>query len=129
MKNSITERKLNIGARMVQGGGVQKVFTQIFGVQEEEKLLKVSPCYLSTTTGIVAGLLFISTKKIAFCCERSLRLISPSREAYINVKKPTQRYIKIATLDSFNFWFMGFVNYQKTFKYVQHAISQFSLLS
>ncbi|PIA35408.1 hypothetical protein AQUCO_03500054v1 [Aquilegia coerulea] len=136
--------KLSLGARIVQGGGVQKVFRRLFSVNEEEKLLKVSQCYLSTTAGPIAGLLFISTEKVAFCSERPLTFTSPSgelvRTAYKviiplkkikravqseNVKKPTQKYMEIVTVDNFDFWFMGFVNYRKAFKYIQLAISQF----
>lgn len=35
-----------------------------------------------------------------------------------NVKKPSQKYIEIVTVDDFDFWFMSFLNYQKAFKYV-----------
>ncbi|XP_039029476.1 GEM-like protein 6 [Hibiscus syriacus] len=41
-----------------------------------------------------------------------------------NMKKPSQKYMEIVTVDDFEFWFMGFFNYQKTFKYLQQAISQ-----
>lgn len=41
-----------------------------------------------------------------------------------NMKKPSQKYMEIVTVDDFDFWFMGFVNYQKAFKYLQQAISQ-----
>jgi len=40
--------------------------------------LKVSQCYLSTTAGPIAGLLFVSTEKVAFCSERSIKISSPS---------------------------------------------------
>ena len=40
-----------------------------------------------------------------------------------NVKKPSQKYIEIVTVDNFDFWFMGFTNYKKAFKSLQHAIS------
>ncbi|OVA05540.1 GRAM domain [Macleaya cordata] len=136
--------KLSLGVRIVQGGGVQKVFRQIFRVEEGEKLLKASQCYLSTTAGPIAGLLFISTEKVAFCSERSLTISSPNggfvRTPYKvvipiekikrvaqseNADKPKQKYIEIVTVDHFDFWFMGFVNYEKAFKYLQQAISQF----
>jgi hypothetical protein len=32
-----------------------------------------------------------------------------------NVKKPSQKYLELVTVDDFEFWFMGFINYQKTF--------------
>ena len=72
--------KLSLGARILQLGGVKRVFRQNFGVREGEKLLKVSQCYLSTTAGPIAGLLFISTQRVAFCSERSIKFSSPNGE-------------------------------------------------
>ncbi|PNX92491.1 hypothetical protein L195_g015629, partial [Trifolium pratense] len=72
--------KLRLGARILQVGGVEKVFMQIFSVKDGEKLLKASQCYLSTTSGPIAGLLFISTHKVAFYSERSIKISSPKGE-------------------------------------------------
>lgn len=72
--------KLSLGARILQVGGVEKIFKQLFSVGEDEKLLKASQCYLSTTAGPIAGLLFISTEKIAFCSEKSIKFSSPRGE-------------------------------------------------
>ena len=166
--------KLSLGARILKVGGVGKVFKRLFSVKEGEKLLKASQCYLSTTAGPIAGLLFISTDKIAFCSDRSIKITSPSGEMIrihykvtckrlfilflcllllgflhtncasnihllqvmiplskikrvnqsANVKKPSQKYMEIVTVDNFEFWFMGFLNYQKAFNYLQEAISQ-----
>ncbi|PON52717.1 GRAM domain containing protein [Trema orientale] len=135
--------KLSLGARILQVGGVEKIFKQLFSVRGGEKLLKASQCYLSTTAGPIAGLLFISTDKIAFCSEKSIKFSSPNGELIRarykvvipvnkikgvnqseNVKKPSQKYIEIVTVDNFDFWFMGFLNYQKAFKYLQQAVSQ-----
>ena len=41
-----------------------------------------------------------------------------------NVKKPSQKYIEIVTVDNFDFWFMGFLTYQKAFRCLQQAVSQ-----
>lgn len=41
-----------------------------------------------------------------------------------NIEIPSQKYIEIVTGDNFDFWFMGFFNYQRTFKYLDEAISQ-----
>ncbi|KAK4261898.1 hypothetical protein QN277_004834 [Acacia crassicarpa] len=135
--------KLSLGARVLKVGGFKKIFMKLFGVTEGEKLLKASQCYLSTTSGPIAGLLFISTEKVAFCSDRSIKITSLKGEVIRihykvmiplekikcvcqsnNVKKPSQKYMDIVTVDNFDFWFMGFLNYQKTFKYLQHAISQ-----
>ncbi|KAK7280639.1 hypothetical protein RJT34_25704 [Clitoria ternatea] len=137
------KRKLRLGARILQMGGVDKVFKQFFNVKEGERLLKATQCYLSTTSGPLAGFLFISTDKVSFCSERSMKVytqkghmlrirykvVIPLKNIKCvnkseNVKKPTQKYIEIVTEDNFDFWFMGVFKYQKTFKYLEQAVSQ-----
>ncbi|KAJ4973884.1 hypothetical protein NE237_007058 [Protea cynaroides] len=127
--------KLRLGARIFQEGGLEKLFKQIFNVRAGEKLLNAFQCYLSTTVGPVAGLLFISTERLAFCSERSLTFTLPTGEQIRtpykvmiplkkikvanqseNVNKPSQKYIQVVTVDKFEFWFMGFLKYQKAFK-------------
>ncbi|KAL4304327.1 hypothetical protein GQ457_10G012780 [Hibiscus cannabinus] len=70
--------KLSLGARILQVGGVDKIFKQLFSVREGEKLMKARQCYLSTTAGPLAGLLFISSEKVAFCSDRSIKIPSPN---------------------------------------------------
>ena len=72
--------KLSLGARILQLGGVKRVFRQIFCAKEGEKLLKASQCYLSTTAGPIVGLFFISTQRVAFCSDRSIKFSSPNGE-------------------------------------------------
>lgn len=136
--------KLSLGAKIIQKGGRENIFRQIFGMSDEEKLLKASQCYLSTTAGPIAGILFISTHKVAFCSERSITIPSLTgtgeslKKTYKvmipmkkikraceseNVDRPTQKYIQIVTEDNFEFWFMGFVRYEKAFNNLQKAIS------
>ena len=135
--------KLRLGARILQVGGVEKVFMKLFNANNEEKLLKASQCYLSTTSGPIAGLLFISTHKVAFCSDKSIKISSSNGELIRvhykvsiphekiqqvnqsqNMKKPSEKYIEIVTVDGFDFWFMGFFNYKKALRYLQQAISQ-----
>ncbi|CAK8574246.1 unnamed protein product [Lathyrus sativus] len=135
--------KLRLGARILRVGGVEKVFMQLFSVTDGEKLLKASQCYLSTTSGPIAGLLFISTHKVAFCSEKSIKITSPKGEFIRvhykvciphekiehvnqsqNMKKPSEKYIEIVTVDGFDFWFMGFFNYRKAIRYLQQAMSE-----
>ncbi|XP_058772074.1 GEM-like protein 4 [Vicia villosa] len=135
--------KLRLGARILQVGGVEKVFLQLFSVKDGEMLLKASQCYLSTTSGPIAGLLFISTHKVAFCSEKFIKITSPKGELIRvhykvsiprekiqhvnqsqNAKKPSEKYIEIVTVDGFDFWFMGFFNYRKALRYLQQTISQ-----
>ncbi|KMT02573.1 hypothetical protein BVRB_9g202600 [Beta vulgaris subsp. vulgaris] len=123
-------------------GGVNKMFRRIFSVREGEKLLRASHCCLSTTTGPIPGRLFISTEKIAFCSDRPIVKVSsstvePLRFHYKiviplrkierlnqseSLKKPSQKYLQTVTTDDFEFWFMGFKSYNKTFKCLQQAV-------
>ncbi|XP_008664831.2 GEM-like protein 7 [Zea mays] len=133
--------KLSFGAKVLQAGGIDKVFREYFAVEEDEKLLKAFQCYLSTTAGPIAGMLFISTKKIAFHSDRPLNLLSPkggrtrvpykvliptkrikSASVRGNLYNPDEKYIDVVTVDGFDFWFMGFVSYEKSFRYLQNAI-------
>ncbi|RZC75102.1 hypothetical protein C5167_050582 [Papaver somniferum] len=126
----------------LRGGGMQRIFKQTFRIEEGERLLKASRCYLSTTAGPIAGLLFVSTEKVAFCSEKSLTISSTNGgfirtpykvvipiekikrvEESQNIDKPKQKYIEIVTIDHFDFWFMGFVNYDKAFKTLQKSIN------
>ncbi|XP_020250054.1 GEM-like protein 4 [Asparagus officinalis] len=149
MKMSETVKgKLSLGARILQAGGIEKIFRRYFSVNKREKLLKACQCYLSTTSGPIAGLLFISTEKIAFCSDRPLTFTSPEgdliRVPYKvsiplrkikrvspseNVNKPSQKYVQIVTHDGFEFWFMGFVSYQRSFKYLQRVILESDMSS
>lgn len=69
--------KLSMGTRILQAGGLESDFRRAFAVGEGEKLLKSFQCYLSTTAGPIAGMLFISSEKIAFRSDQSLKLTSP----------------------------------------------------
>ncbi|KAK9925644.1 hypothetical protein M0R45_022915 [Rubus argutus] len=136
--------KLSLGKKIIQQGGRGNIFKQIFGVNQGEELLKASQCYLSTTAGPISGLLFISTEKLAFCSERSITVPSATNNSQLirtpykvvipitkiktasqseNVNKPQQKYIEIVTDDDFEFWFMGFLRYEKAFRNLQKAIS------
>ncbi|KAG9156520.1 hypothetical protein Leryth_006512 [Lithospermum erythrorhizon] len=136
--------KLSLGAKIVKQGGRENIFKHIFGVVDGEKLLKASQCYLSTTAGPIAGILFVSTEKVAFCSERSITLpISSSAKRVAktpykviiplnmitrageneNKDKPEEKYITIVTEDEFEFWFMGFVRFEKALLHLQQAIS------
>ncbi|XP_042015426.1 putative GEM-like protein 8 [Salvia splendens] len=134
--------KLSVGAKIIKKGGRENIFRDVFGVSEGEKLLKASQCYLSTTAGPIAGILFISTQKLSFCSERSITVHSSSggliRIPYKvsipmkkikaaneseNVNNPTHKYIEIVTEDGYEFWFMGFVRYEKAVVNLRRAIS------
>ncbi|KAK8923644.1 putative GEM-like protein 8 [Platanthera zijinensis] len=68
--------KLSLGIRILQAGGIQRVFRRSFSFRKREKLLKAFQCYLSTTAGPIAGLLFVSNKKVVFISDRPLIVFS-----------------------------------------------------
>ncbi|XP_038892955.1 GEM-like protein 7 [Benincasa hispida] len=134
--------KLSLGARILRVGGLRKIYKKLFSMTEGEKLIKASQCYLSTTAGPLAGLLFISSHKIAFCSDKSIKLSSQNGDHIRihykvtiplgkiktvfqseNVKNPSEKYMEIVTVDDFEFWFMGFLNYHKSFNCIQEALS------
>lgn len=38
-------------------------------------------------------------------------------------ENPTEKYLQIVTIDGHDFWFMGFVNYEKAFKHLTESVS------
>ena len=135
--------KLTLGAKILQAGGVEKMFRQWFSVDKNENLLRASQCYLSTTAGPIAGLLFVSTARVAFRSDRSLAVSTPrgdkARVPYKvtiplrmvkavrpseNKHRPEQKYVQVVTDDGFEFWFMGFVKYQVSLQELEKAIAR-----
>ncbi|CAI9275379.1 unnamed protein product [Lactuca saligna] len=109
----IMKEMLSHGAKMIQVGSQRKIFRKTFSIREGEKLLKASECNLYTTAG----------KLLKFQYKVSIPLgkIKGVRES-MNMKRPSNNYVELVTIDDFNFWFLGFVNYKKTLRYVHHAI-------
>ncbi|MCO5574584.1 hypothetical protein L7F22_028372 [Adiantum nelumboides] len=166
--------RIAVGTKAMAEGGIENVYRQTFEVAPEEHLLKSYACYLSTSTGPVAGTLYISTHKLAFCSDRPLAIPgsgavsgssnpasakhSPSSKTHQGTtenmasaqqqqqwvfykvmmpvvqleavnptentqKKPPERYVQVKTVDGHEFWFMGFVNYDKGVKNLQNTLS------
>ncbi|XP_038893009.1 GEM-like protein 4 [Benincasa hispida] len=132
--------KLWLGTKLVQFGS-EKIFHKMFNLKQGDKLLSSAHCYLSTSAGPIAGLLFVSTHVVAFCSDRPIIISSPQGElgrlfykVMIPVKKvgrvnqrnnvsnPSKKYIQVVTVDGFDFWFMGFLNYEKAFKFLQKGV-------
>lgn len=40
-------------------------------------------------------------------------------------ERQSERYIQIVTVDGHDFWFMGFVNYDKASRYLSESLSEF----
>jgi len=134
--------RVTAGTQLLTKGGFEGVFKSTFTADADEKLKKTYACFLSTSTGPVAGTLYISNKKLAFCSDRALsytpqggqtaysyyKVIVPVDKVAavnpsVNQSKPAEKYIQITTKDDFEFWFMGFVNYDKGVKNLQEVLT------
>ncbi|KAG6484099.1 hypothetical protein ZIOFF_060893 [Zingiber officinale] len=58
--------------KVISEGGYEKVFHQTFEKLPGEKLKKSYACYLSTSSGPVMGVLYLSTANLAFCSDNPL---------------------------------------------------------
>ncbi|KAK9090033.1 hypothetical protein Sjap_023210 [Stephania japonica] len=137
--------KVGLTAKAWNSGGFEALYKQTFGIQDpNERLKKSFACYLSTSTGPVAGTLYLSNVHVAFCSDRPLCFTVPSGQqswSYYKVmiplakisgvnpvnmrENPSERYIQIVTVDGHDFWFMGFVNYEKASKHLSESLSEF----
>lgn len=70
--------KMNLTAKAITGGGFEQLYKQSFSTFPNETLKKSFACYLSTTTGPVAGTLYLSNIHVAFCSDRPLSFTAPS---------------------------------------------------
>ncbi|XP_010249597.1 PREDICTED: GEM-like protein 1 [Nelumbo nucifera] len=136
--------RLSQGTKVLTEGGHEKVFQQTFGIWPDEKLVKAYACYLSTSSGPVIGTLYISTKRVAFCSDNPLfRYPAPGQQEWIYYKvvvqldqlaavnpssnrlNPSEKYIEILTLDGHEFWFMGFVSYDRALKNLTEVLQHY----
>ncbi|CAK7336087.1 unnamed protein product [Dovyalis caffra] len=136
--------KVNLTAKAITEGGFESLFKHIFETDADEKLKKTFACYLSTSTGPVAGTLYLSTARVAFCSDRPLCYTAPSGEeawSYYKVmiplekistvnseimkENPPEKYSQIVTSDEHDFWFMGFVNFGKASQHLLESVSSF----
>lgn len=134
--------RMSQGIKLVQEGGFEGLYKATFGpMAENEQLRKTYACYLSTSTGPVAGTLYISNLKFSFSSDRPLaykgadglqawsyyKMVVPLEKVKevvpsFNETKPLEKYIQVVTTDGHDFWFMGFVNYDKGVKNMQLAL-------
>jgi hypothetical protein len=137
--------KLSLGAKALTEGGFDKLYKQTFSSGPDEHLKKTFACYLSTATGPVAGTLYLTNKNVAFCSDRPLSFTAPSGQTAWSYYKvvvplarvaavepvtakeiPPERYVRVVTVDSHDFWFMGFVSYDKAVRHLGEAVSSYS---
>lgn len=88
--------KMSAGAKLISEGGFEGVYKAMFGMANGEQLRKTYACYLSTSTGPVAGTLYVSNLKFSFCSDRPLSYAPvPGQQAW--------SYYKVRLLMTFTF--------------------------
>ncbi|KAK8681704.1 hypothetical protein V6N13_054106 [Hibiscus sabdariffa] len=118
--------KIAQGTKVLAEGGYEKIFRTTFETVPDEQLLKTYACYLSTSSGPVLGVLYLSTQKLAFCSDSPLSYQAGAQTqwSYYKVVIPllklravnpstskantAEKYIQIISIDSHEFWFMGY---------------------
>ncbi|KAJ9549460.1 hypothetical protein OSB04_022003 [Centaurea solstitialis] len=132
----IVKHKLSYGVLPL--GREAKIFRKFFSTTDNEKLLHASRCYIYTTAGAIAGILFMSTERVGFCSDKSLQTYSTTGELLkfqykvsiplgkikgvgesTNMKRPSNKYVELVTMDDFSFWFLGFPNYRRTLRHLK----------
>ncbi|KAK7313138.1 hypothetical protein VNO77_37579 [Canavalia gladiata] len=133
------------GTKVLTVGGSEMLFQQTFGIFEGEKLINSYACYLSTSTGPVIGTLYVSTKRLAFCSHYQLCHYPNSQHQSQNVHykvvlqldqlntvnpsanrfNPSEKYIHVVTVDAYEFYFMGFIAFDKALKTIREALHQY----
>ncbi|MBA0592204.1 hypothetical protein Gorai_009188 [Gossypium raimondii] len=128
------------GTKVLAEGGYEKIFRQTFETVPEEQLENSFACYLSTSAGPVMGVLYVSTAKLAYCSDSRLAYKTGSHTEwnYYKVVIPlhqlksvnpstsrvnhSEKYIQVISLDSHEFWFMGFLYYDAAVKCLQDVL-------
>ncbi|KAK7314775.1 hypothetical protein VNO77_33303 [Canavalia gladiata] len=134
--------KLSLGTRIIQGGGRGNIFKNIFGMKEKEQLLKASQCYYIPQLVLLPEYSLSQLKRLHFTVKgpqhsllqlesyigapyKVLIPIEKIKKVYEsqNVNKLEEKYIEIVTEDESEFWFMGFLRYEKALRNLKKAIA------
>lgn len=94
----IVKHKLSYGSKILPIGQEGKIFRRSFSTMDGEKLLHYSRCYIYTTAGAIAGILFISTERVGFCSDRPLKTYSMTGEMFKFQYKVRNRPLKLLHL-------------------------------
>uniref|UniRef100_A0A7N0UNX7 GRAM domain-containing protein n=1 Tax=Kalanchoe fedtschenkoi TaxID=63787 RepID=A0A7N0UNX7_KALFE len=128
------------GTKVLAEGGYENIFKQNFELLADEKLLKTYACYLSTSSGPIMGVLYLSTAKLAFCSDNPLsyKVGEQTEYSYYKVSiprhqlksvnpststtNPSEKFIQLISVDNHEFWFLAFVHYESAVKSLQAAL-------
>ncbi|KAJ9549464.1 hypothetical protein OSB04_022007 [Centaurea solstitialis] len=73
-------QKLSHGAKILPLGREAKIIRKSFNTKDSEKLLHATRCCIYTTAGAIAGVLFMTTERVGFYSDRSLKTYSTTGE-------------------------------------------------
>lgn len=96
--------KVNLTAKAISEGGFESMFKQIFATDPNERLKKTFACYLSTTTGPVAGTIYLSNARVAFCSDRPLSFAAPSGQEAWSYYKVNEKHAIFKKSQQFCFY-------------------------
>ncbi|RAL53055.1 hypothetical protein DM860_016290 [Cuscuta australis] len=137
--------RLAQGTKVLAEGGYEKIFRQTFETVPEEQLQDSFACYLSTSAGPVMGVLYVSSAKLAFCSDNPLSYKAGDKTEWSYYKvviplhqlkavnpsssrtNPSEKYIQVISVDTHEFWFMGFLNYNGSVQCLQDALEAHNL--
>ncbi|XP_076891050.1 GEM-like protein 7 [Bidens hawaiensis] len=144
----IVRQKLRYGAKILPLGRERRIFGKNFSTRDSEKLLHATRCSIYTTAGAISGVLFITSERVGFCSDRSVKTYSAAGEVLkfqykvsiplgkikgvterVNTKRPSNKYAELVTVDDFSFWFLGFPNYKKTLRFLLQRVGHNCLSS
>lgn len=84
--------RTSVGFKLLSEGGAFNVFRNTFGATPNEELIKTYACHLSTSTGPIAGTLYLSNLKFAFCSDRPITFNpTPTQQAMSHYKVQASR--------------------------------------
>lgn len=87
--------RLAQGTKVLAEGGYQNIFRQTFDTVPGEQLQNSYACYLSTSAGPVMGVLYVSTKKLAFSSDNPLSYKADNRTEWSYYKVCTNKLIDL----------------------------------
>lgn len=140
-----TKWKVSLRKIIFQAGRrVERSFRKSFtNADNQERLSGAYKCSLFTTAGPIKGRIFATSERIAFLSSKLLKLITykgevakvPYKVSVLlrkikktasseNLNRPEEKYMHVIMVDEFEFWFMSFVNYQRSFESLLLAISE-----
>ncbi|KAC9216377.1 hypothetical protein E3N88_46185 [Mikania micrantha] len=141
------KHKLSYCAKFLPLGHKGRIFSKNLNMRDCEKMLHASRCSIYTTAGAITGILFVSSERVGFCSDKSLKTYSASGEVLkfqykvsiplakikgvgesMNTKRPSNKYVELVTVDNFSFWFLGFQNHKKTLRSLLQTINHPRLL-